>query len=76
MNNKIISGMKCILTLIGWLVMALPVQAASFDCAKEATKVEKLICADDKASRTDENVELAYLRALERTDDRQKLVQD
>jgi uncharacterized protein len=76
MNNKTISGMKCILYLFGLLALALPAQAASFDCAKASTKIEKIICGSSNVSSVDEDVELAYLRALERTEDRQKLMQD
>ena len=60
--------------VFAWFALVTSVQAASFDCAKASTKIERMICGDDNASRTDEGVELSYLRALERTDDRQKLV--
>ena len=63
MNNKTISGMKCILYLFG--LLALPVQAASFDCAKAATKVEKLICGDAALSKLDEELNAAYKAALQ-----------
>lgn len=63
MNNKTISGMKCILYLFG--LLALSVQAASFDCAKAATKVEKLICADAEISKLDEELNAAYKTALQ-----------
>jgi uncharacterized protein YecT (DUF1311 family) len=38
--------------------------AASFDCAKARTKVEKLICADPQLSRQDEDLAKAYGEAL------------
>lgn len=62
--------------VIGWLVLSFTAQAASFDCAKAGTKIEKMICGNSNVSLVDENVDLAYLRALERTGDRQKLMQD
>ncbi len=40
------------------------VQAASFDCAKATTKIEKLICADAGLSRLDEELAAAYREAL------------
>ncbi len=65
MNNKTISGMKCMFYLLGSLVVALPAQAASFDCAKAATKVEKLICGDAALSKLDEELNAAYKAALQ-----------
>ncbi len=44
------------------------VQAASFDCGKASMKVEKLICADEKLSRLDEQLAAAYVEALKSTD--------
>ncbi len=47
-----------------WLVLISAVQAASFDCAKAQTKVEKLICADAELFKLDEDLAAAYARAL------------
>ncbi len=44
--------------------IGIPAQAASFDCAKAATKIEKLICGDDELSRLDEELNAAYKKAL------------
>jgi hypothetical protein len=41
-----------------------PATAASFDCAKARTKVEKLICKDPQLSRQDEDLAKAYGEAL------------
>lgn len=38
--------------------------AASFDCAKAATKTEKLICGDAELSKLDEQLSAAYREAL------------
>ena len=38
--------------------------AASFDCAKARTKVEKLICKDPQLSRQDEDLAKTYGEAL------------
>jgi uncharacterized protein YecT (DUF1311 family) len=40
--------------------------AASFDCKKATSKVEKIICSDDELSRLDESLNKRYLRALKR----------
>lgn len=42
------------------------VQAASFDCAKAGTKVEKLICANKELSKLDEALAKEYAAAQER----------
>jgi uncharacterized protein YecT (DUF1311 family) len=46
------------------LAVAAPATAASFDCAKARTKVEKLICKDPQLSRQDEDLAKAYGEAL------------
>ncbi len=43
-------------------------QAASFDCGKAGTKVEKLICADQELSKLDEDLASAYGSALAQAD--------
>jgi uncharacterized protein YecT (DUF1311 family) len=43
-------------------------KAASFDCAKARTKVEKLICADPQLSRQDSELAAAYGEALKAWD--------
>jgi uncharacterized protein YecT (DUF1311 family) len=40
-------------------------QAASFDCAKARTGVEKAVCADPKLSEYDERIAAAYKRQLD-----------
>lgn len=62
MNNKNISAINCIMCLFG--LLALSAQAASFDCAKAETKIEKLICGDAELSRLDEETSAAYKAAL------------
>jgi uncharacterized protein len=53
--------------VLGWLVLVLAIsaQAASFDCEKAATKVEKLICGDRDISKLDEELSAAYKAALQ-----------
>ena len=49
--------------------------AASFDCRKAATAVEKMICADDELSKLDEALSKAYIRALEQTDIKKQIIE-
>lgn len=51
---------------IALAILSLPAtaQAASFDCARAASPVEKRICADPQLSRDDERVAEAYRLAL------------
>lgn len=53
---------------IAWIVLNLLIpalaQAASFDCGKASTKVEKLVCEDAVLSRLDEEMNAAYKAAL------------
>lgn len=44
--------------------------AVTFDCAKAGTPVEKMICADAALSRLDDNLGVAYQRAMERVGDK------
>lgn len=47
------------------LVSPTPTQAASFDCVKAQTKVEKLICVDAELSKLDEEMAMGYKAALQ-----------
>jgi len=49
---------------LGWLAILATAQAASFDCAKAGTKLEKLICANPQISGLDEELDKAYKSAL------------
>lgn len=53
------------LIVLGWIVLSCAAHAASFDCAKAATKVEKLICGDSALSKLDEELNAAYKTALQ-----------
>jgi uncharacterized protein len=63
MNYKIICVMTYIMFLFGSLVP--PAQAASFDCEKAVTKVEKLICGNSELSKLDEELSASYKTALQ-----------
>ncbi len=59
------------LYLFGSLALALPTQAASFDCIKAISKIEKLVCGNDELSRLDEELNKTYKQAIARSDNRQ-----
>ena len=67
MNNIDKQGTWLAVALLTYFVMAGSTYAASFDCAKAATNVEKLICEDPKLSKLDEDVSVAYKTALQDT---------
>jgi uncharacterized protein len=48
-------------------------QAASFDCAKASTQVEKLICGDEKISALDDQLATTYKTASETATDKTTL---
>lgn len=56
--------LRAVLLSILLSAMAVPAAAASFDCAKARTKVEKLICDDPELSRQDEAMARAFSEAL------------
>ena len=51
--------------VLGWLVVIMSVQAASFECGRASTKIEKLICSDDELSKLDEKLNTAYKTAIQ-----------
>ncbi len=57
------------------LFIAGNVDAASFDCSKAASEVEKLICGNEELSRLDESLNESYLKALERPDIRKQMIE-
>lgn len=46
--------------------IAVTAHAASFDCLKASTNIEKLICSNARLSKLDENLSVAYKMSLER----------
>lgn len=52
--------------------LALSAQAASFDCGKASTHIEKLICSDPDLSKLDEKLGEDYQGALGKADEEQK----
>ncbi len=57
------------------LFLHITAQAASFDCTKAKSEVEKLICSDDELSKLDECLNEAYLKALNRTDIKEQAIE-
>lgn len=65
---------RLLLIVLGWLVLSLAVHAASFDCAKEKSEVEKLVCVPNSLlSKMDDDLDTAYQWALVRMPDKQKV---
>jgi uncharacterized protein len=62
-----------ILVPLAVLQAATAAHAASFDCAKAATPVEKLVCSNPALSRTDEELAKAYRSALASSGDKTRL---
>ncbi len=56
--------MKQTLLLLA-LLIASSVQAASFDCTKATTKIERMICGDAELSKLDEELNAAYKSAAQ-----------
>ncbi|MBZ0093917.1 MAG: lysozyme inhibitor LprI family protein [Sulfuricella sp.] len=64
MNGCIKRSAWLAMHLFCWLVMALPAQAASFDCGKAQSTVEKMVCTDTELSRLDEEIAKVYGEVL------------
>lgn len=61
--------------VIALFLSAPPLDAASFDCTKTATQVEKLICADKEISDLDDRLAAAYKQALDMASNKEGLKQ-
>lgn len=67
MRTVLAVGLAMAVQLVSAMVLPLaaaPAQAASFDCARASTAVEKAICANPDLSRSDEVLARAYATAL------------
>jgi len=60
---------KIAILILSILMFAQVSCAASFDCSKAGTKVEKMICADPELSKLDEDLSAAYKKALKESSD-------
>lgn len=63
-----------ILSAFFLLIITGNVEAASFDCGKATSEVEKLICGDEELSKLDESLNKAYLQALKRFDSKEQMI--
>lgn len=64
MKTYIKRGGLAVTALSGCLLLAVSVQAASFDCVKAQSKVEHIICDNAEISRLDDELSAAYKTAL------------
>ncbi len=64
----------CLCALITIFVIPSVLFAASFDCGKAVSEVEKIICGDDELSKLDESLNKAYLHALEWKDIKNRII--
>jgi uncharacterized protein len=58
----------CLCALIAIFVIPSVIFAASFDCSKASTKTEKAVCDDSTLSKLDDDLSVAYDKALKVTD--------
>ena len=69
-------GFFAITVFITFSLVAMHVQAASFDCAKANTKIEKMICGNAELSKLDEEMTRAYHLKEPQTASKQILLQE
>ncbi|MDO8466251.1 MAG: lysozyme inhibitor LprI family protein [Gallionella sp.] len=67
---------KMIWITLSYLILLPSSQAASFDCAKAQTNVEKLICADAGLSKLDEELNTAYKTFLNISGEHQDVIKN
>lgn len=65
MNGCIKRSVWFFTAVLTWLMLSITAHAASFDCTKATTAVEKLICTDAELSKFDEELNAAYKAALQ-----------
>lgn len=61
---------------LGWLVLMVTAQAASFNCLNASSKIEKLICGNDDLSKLDDALNMAYQKVIEQHDSKQKVLEE
>jgi uncharacterized protein len=64
------------LIALSWFALCVTSQAASFDCEKAISKVEKLICSNNDLSRLDETLSNAYRQAVEKSENKKKIAKE
>lgn len=68
--------MRQIIQIIFGCIVFSSALAASFDCVKANTKIEKMICADAKLSKLDDELTNSYRQAIEKSEDKQAITKD
>ena len=63
---------------LSWLIMLTTVQAASFDCEKASSVIEKIICESTKLSALDEDLDRVYKAVQSKSthEEMQRLISD
>jgi uncharacterized protein YecT (DUF1311 family) len=69
-------GKTVVCPLLFALVLIQSTYAASFDCQKAQSRIEKLICSDPMASILDSDLAKAYKQALKQSENRQKEIDE
>jgi uncharacterized protein len=72
MNALLIKDTWCTAWISAFVVFAVSAEAASFDCARASTKVEHLVCDDQKLSELDSKLGQAYRDVLSKANEDQK----
>lgn len=62
-----------LLVIVGWFAVGTMVQAASFDCKKAGTVVEKIICGDAELSRLDDELSELYKQLLDQNSNKHEV---
>lgn len=59
-----------------WLAVLPTAQAASFNCVKAVSTIEKSICSDEELSKLDETLNKSYQHAIDQNVDKQKVIKE
>ncbi|PUA29735.1 MAG: hypothetical protein B0W54_03970 [Cellvibrio sp. 79] len=74
MNSSMLkSAISQMVGFVGIVVVSSTLQAASFDCTKAGTSVEKIICSNPAASSLDEQLNAVYKSAIDKSLDKESL---
>jgi len=65
---------KIILAILFASFFLISARAASFDCEKTSTNIEKLVCSDIVLSKLDETLSTLYQQSIEQSDDKQHAI--
>ena len=68
-----LASLFCLFVLLAFV---LPVHAASFDCAKAYSKVERMICTDSELSKLDDQLNNSYQQAIKQSKDKPEEIKE